>query len=295
MANKISVVIPTFNRKNFLYRLLRQLQNQVLYNNYEMLFIIVVDGSTDGTLEMLETEFPNAYIVKGNGNWWWTRSINEGCKLSVKNGADTILLLNDDIKFDQNYIENLLKSIGKEPNAIIGSLNITEEKEKRIYFSGAKKLRWWDGKLEKYHQFLTLYNKNMSGLHDSIVLPGRGLSIPVNVFKKIGYFDEKRFPQYKADYDFVLRANKKGIKTLISWDSIIYSHVKTTGDGATFTKQSLFNFSLSLFKKNSRTNIYRNFLYYKRHLPLWNFPIFPLTVLIILTRQFFLFFKNKKY
>ena len=132
-------------------------------------------------------------------------------------------------------------------------------------------------------------------VYKSIVLPGRGLFIPSWVFKKIGFFDEKALPQYKADYDFVLRANKNNIHSFISWDSIIFSYVETTGKGSTFTRQSLFAFCISLFQKKSRTNFFQNFLYYKRHLPLWSLPLFPFTALMILMRHFFLFFKERKY
>jgi len=292
---RLSVVIPTFNRKDSIIHVLKLLEKRVI-KNIDLSIIVIVDGSTDGTLEAIQSLFSDVIIIEGDGNWWWTRSVNEGCKAALKNGSDAVLLLNDDITFDSNYLENILKSIEKEPDAIIGSLNVTEEKERRIYFSGAKKIRCWDGKLQRYHTFLSLYKKNnLSGLQKSIVLPGRGLFIPSWVFKKIGFFDEKALPQYKADYDFVLRANKNNIHSFISWDSIIFSYVETTGKGSTFTRQSLFAFCISLFQKKSRTNFFQNFLYYKRHLPLWSLPLFPFTALMILMRHFFLFFKERKY
>ena len=80
--NKLSVIIPTYNRKNYLSSLLAQLKKQVL-SNVEMSIIAVVDGSTDGTPEMLGSKFPEVSIVHGNGQWWWTKSINEGCKFAA--------------------------------------------------------------------------------------------------------------------------------------------------------------------------------------------------------------------
>jgi len=291
---KFSVVIPTYNRKGSIIHVLELLEKRVV-KGVDLSIIVVVDGSTDGTQDTIRSSFPGVTMIEGDGSWWWTRSVNEGCKLAVKNGTDAVLLLNDDIQLDNNYLETLLKSAKKEPNAIIGSLNITREKEGRIFFSGAVKFQWWKGKLQRYHPFLAPYQKNLSGLHKSVVLPGRGVLIPTEVFEKIGYFDEKALPQYKADYEFVLRANKKNIKTLISWDAVIFVDVKATGKGATFTRQSFLTFFASLFKKNSRTNPYQNFLYYKRFYPLWALPLFPLTVSWTLIRQFALFLKGRKY
>lgn len=291
---KLTVVIPTYNRKNSLIRVLALLEKQVI-EAMDLSVTVVVDGSGDGTLEALRDHFPGVTVIEGDGNWWWTRSVNEGCKLALKNRADAVLLLNDDVRFHNDYLEKLLKAAEKEPHAIIGSLNVTIEKEERIYFSGVKKFRWWTGKLQRYHPFLTPYHKKLSGLHESIVLPGRGVLIPTGVFGKIGFFDEKALPHYKADYEFILRANKNNCKTLISWDAIILVDVKATGKGAAFTRQRFRTFLASLFKKNSRTNLYRNFLYYKRLYPVWALPLFPLTAFIVLARQLVLFVKGRKY
>ena len=72
---KIAAIIPTFNRKDYLKVLLSQLQNQNK-ERFTLEIIVVVDGSTDGTLEMLENEFPEVHIVKGTGDWWYTKSMN---------------------------------------------------------------------------------------------------------------------------------------------------------------------------------------------------------------------------
>jgi GT2 family glycosyltransferase len=290
---KLSIVIPTYNRKESIIKVLEMLKKQVV-EDIDLSIIVVVDGSNDGTLEAIRRYFPEIVMIEGNGKWWWTRSVNEGCKLAVKEGANAVLLLNDDVRLKNNYLDLLLKSVKIEPGAIIGSLNLAKEKEERIFFSGAEKFQWWKGKLRRYHPFLAPYKKKLSGLHKSIVLPGRGILIPTEVFKKIGYFDNISLPQYKADYEFVLRANKNNIKTLISWDTVIYVNVKTTGKGATFTKQSFFTFFASLFKKNSRTNLYQNFLYYKRIYPTWALPLLPFAAFIIALRQFFLFLNFHK-
>ncbi|UCH97478.1 MAG: glycosyltransferase family 2 protein [Candidatus Aminicenantes bacterium] len=291
---KLTVVIPTYNRKESILHVLELLKTQEI-KDIDLSIIVVVDGSTDGTREAIKSHFPEVTIIEGDGNWWWTRSVNEGCKRAVKNGADAVLLLNDDTRFDHNYLETLVKSAKTQPRAIIGSLNLTEEKEKRIYFSGAVKFQWWWGKLQGYHPFLSPYHHKLTGLHKSIVLPGRGVLIPAEVFQAIGYFDERALPQYKADYEFTLRANRRHIQTLISWDAVIFVNVKATGKGSTFIRQGFCTFLTSLFKKNSRTNLYRNFLYYKHFYPAWARPLFPLTALMVLIRQLVLFIKGRKY
>ena len=291
---KLTIIIPTYNRKNSLLNLLETLQKQD-HGSSAITIIVIVDGSTDGTIEAVRSFFPAVEIIEGDGFWWWTKSVNEGCQRALKNETDGVLLLNDDIQLDDGYIRNLLNAIEKEPQAIIGSLNITEEKEKRIFFSGAPKMNWWAGKIQRYHPFLAPYKEILTGLHKTVVLPGRGLYIPVSVFEKMGFFDQEFLPQYKADYDFVLRAARHQIPAFISWDAIIHTHMGKTGPGATFTQQSFSRFSKSLFHNRSRTNLRQNFTYYLRHFPRALIPLFPLISLIILARQFYLFWRERKY
>lgn len=291
---KWAVVIPTYNRKNFLLHLLEQLST-LLPPNFAILIIVVVDGSTDGTLEALNSGYPQVKVIEGNGHWWWTRSVNQGCQYAVQNGAQAVLLLNDDISLDDAFFHHLLAAAQRQPQAMIGALNLTNEKEKRIFFSGAPAFHWWSGQLLRYHTFLSPIKPPLSGLHPSVVLPGRALWIPIEAFNKIGYFDELALPQYKADYDFVLKAHKHHFQTLISWDSILFVNMNTTGDGATFAKKKSRGFFSSLFKKHSRTSLQDNLVYYFRHYPRWALPLLPLTSLLILFRQLFALFFSRKY
>jgi GT2 family glycosyltransferase len=287
--NKLSVIIPTYNRKNYLSRLLAQLKNQVL-SNVEMSLIAVVDGSRDGTLEMLKSKFPEVSTIHGNGQWWWTRSINEGCKFALKNRSNAVLLMNDDIEIDENYVETLLNSAEQQPGAIIGSLNITRTQPHKVYFSGVKHITWWKAKSARYHNIFAPYDKHLTGLHPSILLMGRGMLIPASVFEKIGFFDQKSFPQYKADLDFVLTAHENNIKTFISWDSIVYSHLELTGKGVTYKNQSFFAFLKSFFQENSMTNLVHSFRYYRKHCPLY---LLPLSFFIDKLRLIYSFLKRR--
>lgn len=269
---KLSVVIPTFNRQKCLYILLQQLLHQDLEYT-ELMVVVVVDGSNDGTLEMLETEFPRVHVVKGDGSWWWTRSINEGCKYALEREADAILLMNDDLEIQPYYIQTIVDAAESEPDAVIGSLNLSLEEPRIIFFSGVKKISWWNARSLRYHDKLEPYDKPLTGLHNSVVLMGRGTFIPKFVFQKIGMLDQQRFPQYKADLDFVLTAHEQGIKTLVSWDSVIYSRLELTGKGVTYKKQSLFAFLRSFFQPNTMTNLVHSFRYYRKHCPWYFLPL----------------------
>src|SRR5579863_4146907 len=102
----IGAVIPTFNRVNSVRTILTCLQQQSF--GPPVTAIVVVDGSTDGTIEMLTSEFPTAILVHGDGNWWYTRSINEGIKRARQLNCNFILTLNDDLTFSPDYIKTII-------------------------------------------------------------------------------------------------------------------------------------------------------------------------------------------
>ena len=59
----IVIVIPTFNRREYIQKLLSQIAAQEI-ENVDVRTVVVVDGSTDGTSEMIRSEFPAVHVVE---------------------------------------------------------------------------------------------------------------------------------------------------------------------------------------------------------------------------------------
>jgi glycosyltransferase involved in cell wall biosynthesis len=91
---KLSVVIPTFNRRKVLERTLPYLLAQDLPpSDYEV--IIVMDGSTDGTVELLREWKPKcAFRVLETANRGPSAARNEGIRAAV---GRVVLFLDDDL------------------------------------------------------------------------------------------------------------------------------------------------------------------------------------------------------
>ena len=81
VRSKVIAIIPTFNRKCLLKRCI----DSLLAQTYTIDSIVVIDsGSTDGTLEMLNSYTKKIDVVVGNATWWWSRCMNEGIKYSLR-------------------------------------------------------------------------------------------------------------------------------------------------------------------------------------------------------------------
>ncbi len=73
-------MIPVHNRKKLTRECLASLQNQ---DTKHFTVIVVDDGSTDGTSEMIRAEFPDTILLQGDGGLWWVGSINKGIRYAL--------------------------------------------------------------------------------------------------------------------------------------------------------------------------------------------------------------------
>ncbi|MCB0429128.1 MAG: glycosyltransferase family 2 protein [Flavobacteriales bacterium] len=256
----LTAVIPTFNRKRELSQLLGQLKAQqqpdVRFN-----MVVVVDGSTDGTLEMLRDEYPEVHVVSGDGNWWFTRSINEGCRYAVEQlKSDIILTLNDDVQLPDHYLRDITKSyFDAGANVIMGSASFSVSTPRLITFSGFKSQ---NRLLLKYHKYVPPFTYmepgELTGYVPSITLPTRGVVMPADVLKRLNYFDDKTFPQYNSDYDFVLRAARKGVKVFVSYDAYVLENMQLTSGGNPRLVKSFGAYLRNIFKNRYSSNYFFN-------------------------------------
>lgn len=256
------IVIAVHNSRDITLTCLSLLSRQSIQ---EFSIVIVDDGSTDGTAEAISKNFRAVKVIRGSGDWWWTKSMNEGIGYAIEQGASAILMMNDDTFFSDDYLETMVKISAENPGAVIGSLDITREEPRKIFFSGVERMIWWKAKGINYHDGYDLYDPSMTGLHKSVCLNGRGTLVPVEVFKSIGLLDEEKLPQYASDFDFSLMADEAGIDTFISWDAINYSYVQKTGKGKPFIKQRFGVYLRTFFTKYSQTSLSTNYAYYRKH------------------------------
>ena len=224
----IIVLIPIHNRIDFTRSCLTSLKSQK-FKDFQT--IIVDDGSTDESSEMLRNEFPEVKVINGDGNWWRTKSINVGIRDSIKQNPEYYLLLNNDLVVNDNYIFELEKLGTEFPNSIQGSLGIDIDNHDYI-FPGRR--------FNKYSGISKVVENDWEGTMINI-LPGRGLLIPTEILRKIS-FDDRLFPQNSADYDFTSRAFKMVYNLRVNKNAEVYYHVDETGTKLFFGNLNLTNF-----------------------------------------------------
>lgn len=269
IEEKIYIVIPVYNRKYFTYHCLISLRDQSIKN---FKIIIIDDGSKDGTGEMLEKDFPEMIVLKGDGNLWWTAATNLGVKYALAQGADYVMTLNNDTILYPDCIEKMLYWTELKPKALLGAFFVHSETEEPLFGGGI--LNWKTGNVI-YHLDNISHDK-LSGIHPVNYFPGRGLLIPVEVFKKIGFYDEDNFPQTTADYDFTHRAIKAGFEIFCNYDAKIKMFPDESGDSQLRNNKSFKNYFLHLFGIKGGGNIIVFVKYTVKNCPIKYLPFFLL-------------------
>lgn len=126
-----SIIIPTFNRCQFLREAIYSSLNQ---KNVEFEVIVIDNASTDGTLELMN-EFNgvrNVKYIRNDTNIGmipnWSKALYNYCS-----GEWVLILSDDDLLIDENYLFKSKKLIEEEEGIVIIHANrIVEFEEKEI-------------------------------------------------------------------------------------------------------------------------------------------------------------------
>ena len=259
MKNDIAVIIPTYNRVKYLSKLVSDLS----YQSVKSFIIIIVDASNNCNIKnyLKKLKMANLRYLRVNSGKFWTGTINQGIKYTQNiQGISGVVLLNDDVRIRNDFIENIQILKEKHSRSLIGCVNIDVNDKNTILWAGIKTNKWLA--ITKYlYKNQSINNINTQQIIESFTLIGRGLYIPMEAFNKVGYFDEKHIP-HRGDTEFPLRARKINYKLIVSLLPIVYIYNDETYK-YDFGKTKLKDFKKVFFDFRSSSYIKTRFYYAK--------------------------------
>ena len=117
MTQKIAFVVPVYNRLKYTKECLGILAKEKtshFFTNNKMFIIITDDGSSDGTGEWISANYPEVIVLQGDGNLWYSGSLNLGIKYALDQlNCDFIMVWENDIYPVDDYFNKLQIDFGK--------------------------------------------------------------------------------------------------------------------------------------------------------------------------------------
>ena len=182
--------------------------NNVTYSNFK---IVVVDNfSNDGSFEKLKSEFPNIIFVQNNENLGFSRGCNAGMRKAYDLGADYVLVLNNDMVVESDFLEHAIDAITNSPNigAVTGKIMYIDDPE--IFWQAGGYIDSWRcqgiprGKGE-------VDNGQYDVICDTGWASGAMSLIPRSTLENVGYFPEEYFFG-QEEWDYSTAILRHGLK-----------------------------------------------------------------------------------
>jgi GT2 family glycosyltransferase len=194
--------------------------------------VLVVDnGSSDGSVEALRREFPDVEVLALPENRRFAGGNNAGITHVLAQGAEAVMLLNNDTEADPQLLERLILALEQEPNAGAATpLIFFARPLDRIWYAGG---RCSVALGHTSHRGLRQrYTGQYRSIEDTGYLTGCCLVAMRAVWERVGLLDERYFI-YAEDADWSLRVREAGLRLLFVPTARLWHKVSaSTGAGS---------------------------------------------------------------
>ncbi|MSR62662.1 MAG: glycosyltransferase family 2 protein [Planctomycetes bacterium] len=227
-APVLSVVIPSWNTKDYLAACLRHL---AAAEKPACEVIVVENGSTDGSLEYLRAVHPEVRLIANEKNEGFARGSNQGMRVAR---GEYVLLLNTDTEVAPEAIARMLRFMEEHPqHAAVaprlvhrdGSTQRTVQEfptlKTALFFSTPLE-RWFPHSRELERYFMRAWDQQSS--RDVDQPPAAVLLLRKAVLEQVGLFDEELWLFYN-DVDLAWRMHAAGWQTHYLAEATVLHHV----------------------------------------------------------------------
>ena len=189
-------VLACHNRKSKTLSCLRSFFCQKNQGAWRLQAVVLEDGSTDGTAEAVQKEFPQLTLLRGDGKRFWCGGMRIAWAEAAKHDPDYYLLLNDDTCLHENALAELL-ALAPTPDTPAIAVGAIADPTSGLWSYGG--IPATDGA-----RLTGNSPRNVKTFNANCVL------IPRAVFQKLGIF-HPAYTHAMGDFDYGYAARRAGI------------------------------------------------------------------------------------
>lgn len=227
MYPKVFIIVLNWNGHQDTIECVDSLK-KVTYPDYEI--VIVDNGSTDGSEEILRRRFPDIALIQTGENLGYTGGNNAGIRYALGKGADYMVLLNNDTVVDKDFVTALVAAAEADRSIGIAS--------SKVYFYDRPDVIWYAGatlNLKTGKSKHLGYNEKDSGqfgaMQETDRACGCSMMVTREVCERIGLMDPEYFC-YAEEAEWSVRARKAGYKVVLVPNSKTWHKVSAATGGA---------------------------------------------------------------
>ncbi len=190
--------------------------------------IVVDNASTDGSPDLVATEFPGVRLIRNTENVGFARANNQGLRAAQ---GRYLLLLNSDTEVQGNSLADMVRYLDEHPDVGVVGGSLRNADGSRQVAADAFPLRPWDMAWQRIVDFVwpanTLTRRGRMSLW-SYEAPlevdwvlGAALMIRRTTMLQVGLLSE-RFFMYAEDLEWCYRVKQAGWKLVHLPDAAIY-------------------------------------------------------------------------
>lgn len=206
----ICVIIVTFNGMKWLKDCIESVSHELNLHD-----IIVVDnGSKDGTIEFIQTEYPEIQLFINKENLGFGKANNIGIELGYRHGYQYFFLLNQDAYVEKNTIGQLVSTMSiNDDIGILSPIHLTGDGKEldQGFMSGIKSKNF----VKDYQN-----QKWSKDLYQVKFVNAAAWMISRHCLEKIGIFHPLFF-HYGEDKNYVKRVRYHKLKIMIDRKAFI--------------------------------------------------------------------------
>jgi len=198
------VVVPNWNGESGLRRCLDSLRGQ----SAKAHVVVVDNGSVDGSVALVEGEFPEVELVRLPENTGFAGGVNVGFRLAIEAGAEYVAAFNNDATAERDWLRELVAHLDRHPEVGIAACKLLTADGERLDSTGDFYTDWGlpfprgrdETDLDAYDESTEIFAGS-----------GGASLYRVSMLEQVGPFDEKFFAYYE-DVDLGFRAQMAGWK-----------------------------------------------------------------------------------
>lgn len=222
----VALIVLTWNQRDLTLDCLASLA--ALDYPADRLEVVVVDnGSVDGTAEAVRAAYPGVTLLETGENLGYAGGNNVGIRYALEQGADYVLILNNDVTVAPDFLGPLLAAMGDgEDVGIVTPLLADGTEPDRVWALGARVDRR-TGRVDRLHVGESVADVRARPPLEVDAASGAAMMVRASILPQVGLMDEA-FYLYYEEIDWCLRVRRAGHRILAVPASLAWHRVSAT-------------------------------------------------------------------